>query len=49
MLLCYIHNRDRYQTFENPKFPFYMREWTTSWAHIDEDDLDESPTTISNK
>lgn len=27
--------RDRYQQFEQPKFPFYMREWNTSWHEID--------------
>ena len=30
-------HRDRFHTFELPKFPFYMREWNISWADIDED------------
>lgn len=27
--------RDRFQKHENPKFPFYMREWNNSWHDID--------------
>jgi hypothetical protein len=27
--------RDRYQKPEQPKFPFYMREWNNSWHNID--------------
>ena len=29
-------HRDRFQHFEEPKFPFYMREWNNSWYLIDE-------------
>lgn len=35
LFLCFGHCRDRYQKFEQPKFPFYMREWNTSWHQID--------------
>ena len=28
---------NRYQHDENPKFPFYMREWNLSWVDIDQD------------
>lgn len=31
----YVH-RDRYQTPETPKFPYYMREWNEAWIDIDE-------------
>ena len=27
---------NRYQHDENPKFPYYMREWNTSWVALDE-------------
>jgi hypothetical protein len=33
-MLC-LYGRDRYQKPEQPKFPFYMREWNTSWYNID--------------
>lgn len=29
-------NRDRYQEYEIPKFPFYMREWREAFMDIDE-------------
>ena len=37
--LCHIFlfaNRDRYQEYEVPKFPFYMREWREAFVGIDE-------------
>jgi hypothetical protein len=30
------NHRDRYQKYETPKFPFYMREWQESFLNIDE-------------
>jgi hypothetical protein len=29
-------HRDRYQRDEDPRFPFYMREYNVSWDHIDD-------------
>lgn len=29
-------HRDRYQHFERPRFPFYMREYNLSWDGIDD-------------
>ena len=31
-----LPHRDRYQTTEAPKFPFYMREYNVSWENIDD-------------
>ena len=31
---------DRFQTYEFPRFPFYMRENSISWFGIDEDHKD---------
>jgi hypothetical protein len=43
-----IEHRDRFQKHEDPKFPFYMREWGTSWHNIDEkDDLNEEEVGIA--
>ncbi len=29
-------HRDRFQRHEHFKFPFYMREWSEAWDHIDD-------------
>lgn len=31
-----LKHRDRFQTYEVPKFPYYMREWREAWEDIDE-------------
>lgn len=33
-------HRDRFHHFELPKFPFYMREWNSSWVGIDDEFTD---------
>ena len=30
-----LPHRNRFQTPEVPKFPYYMREWAEAWSNID--------------